>query len=63
VLSHADRRKFDAISHALAADPYIASVARAAARRERRRRIWRWLAPLVVARQERRYARRLAAGY
>jgi len=62
VLSPADRRKFDAISQALAVDPDMASLARAAARRERRRRVWRWLAPLVVARQEARYARRLAMG-
>ncbi len=62
MLSHADRRKFDAISQALAVDPDMASLARAAARRERRRRVWRWLAPLVVARQEARYARRLAMG-
>ena len=63
MLSHTERRKFEAISQSLAADPYIVSVSRAADRRARRYRIWKWMAPLVVARREARYARRLAEGY
>jgi hypothetical protein len=62
VLFHAERRQFDALCRALATDPYIVSITRAAERRARRKRIWRWLAPLVVARREARYARRLAEG-
>jgi hypothetical protein len=63
VLSHNERRTFDAISQSLAADPYISSVSRAADRRARRYRVWKWMAPLVVARREARYVRRLAQGY
>jgi hypothetical protein len=62
VLSPAERRQFDALSRALIADPSVAAAARRAERRVRRRRLWRWLAPLVVARLEARYAARLLAG-
>lgn len=62
VLSQNERRQFDAISAALAADPDVAAASRKADRRVRRRRAWRWLAPLVVAHMEARYARRLLAG-
>jgi hypothetical protein len=62
VISHGERRQFDAISRSLAADPDIAAIARRAARQERRRRVWRWLAPLVIARREARYFGRLAEG-
>lgn len=61
MLSNAERRHFEAIRAAFAADPYMVAVSRAAQRRERRRRIYRWLAPLVVARRERRYAARMLA--
>ena len=63
MLSHAERRQFDAIRTGLAADPQFAAVSRAAARRIRRQRFWCWLAPLVVARRaERRRARLLTYG-
>ena len=62
MLSHTERRTFEAISRSLAADPYIASVSRAGDRRARRYRIWKWMAPRVVARREARYVRRLAEG-
>ena len=63
MLSHAERRQFDAIRTALAADPQFAVVSRAAARRLRRQRFYAWLAPLVVAhRAQRRRARLLAYG-
>ena len=62
VLSHEERRQFDAISAALTADPEVAAASRKARRRVRRRRAWRWLAPLVVAHFEARYAARLLAG-
>jgi hypothetical protein len=62
VLSNSERSQFDVISRALAVDPYIVAVSRAAERRARRRRFWRWLAPVVVARRERRYVRRLLTG-
>ena len=63
MLSHAERRQFDAISSALAADPAIARISRSADRRSRRRRVRRWLAPLWVAQLDARRARRLAPGY
>jgi hypothetical protein len=63
LLSHAERRQFDAIRTGLAADPEFAAVARAAARRLRRHQFWVWLAPLIVARRaQRRRARMLAYG-
>jgi hypothetical protein len=63
LLSHAERRQFDAIHAGLAADPQFAGAARAAARRLRRQQFWIWLAPLVVARRaRRRRARMLAYG-
>ena len=61
MLSHAERRKFDAISRTLAADPDIAAASRRAARRARRRGVYRWLAPYWVASLEARYARRMLA--
>lgn len=61
MLSHAERRKFDAISRALAADPDIAAATRRAARQARRRRVFRWLAPYWVASLEARHARRMLA--
>lgn len=61
MLSHEERRAFDAINRALSADPDVVAASRRARRRERRRRVWRWLAPLVVQRSEVRYARRLLA--
>jgi hypothetical protein len=64
VLSHAERRRFDAITRELAVDPAIARASRAADRRARRRRVWRWLAPLWVDWLDaRRARRRLAPGY
>lgn len=63
MLSHAERRQFDDISRALAADPTISRVARAADRRARRRRVWQWLAPLWVAQLDARRMRRIALGY
>jgi hypothetical protein len=63
LLSHTELRQFHAISTALTTDPQFAAASRAAARRVRRQRFWRWLAPLVVARrQERRWARMLTYG-
>jgi Protein of unknown function (DUF3040) len=63
LLSHTEQRQFHAISTALSADPQLAAVSRAANRRFRRQRFWRWLAPLVVARrEERRRARMLGYG-
>jgi hypothetical protein len=63
LLSHAERRQFDAIRIGLTADPQFAVTARAAARRLRRQQFWAWLAPLVVARRaQRRRARMLAYG-
>ena len=63
MLSHAERRQFDAIRTGLAADPQFAGVTRAAGRRLRRQQFWTWLAPLVVARRaQRRRARILAYG-
>jgi hypothetical protein len=63
LLSHTEQRQFHVISTALAADPQLAAASRAAARRIRRQRFWRWLAPAVVARrQARRRARLLAYG-
>ena len=64
MLSHAERRQFDAISRALAADPALSRVSRAADRRARRRRVWHWLAPVWVDLLDaRRARRRLAPGY
>lgn len=60
VLSPAERKLFDAICRAAARDPHFVAVTRATARRFRRRRILRWLAPWVMAAREARYARRLA---
>ena len=62
MLSQSERRRFDDITRALAADPDVIAATRSIDRRTRRRRIWRWLAPLVVARMEARYAQRLLAG-
>ena len=63
VLSHAERRQFDALVGVLATDPYMVVATRAARRCVRRHRVWNWLAPLVVARSRARYrARLLAAG-
>ena len=63
MLSHAERRQFEAIRTSLTADPQFAGLARAGARRMRRQRFWAWLAPLVVARRvQRRRARMLAYG-
>jgi hypothetical protein len=61
LLSNAERRLFDAISTGLAADPQFAAVSRAAARRLRRHRFWCWLAPVVVARRQRRRRARILA--
>jgi len=57
VLSHAERRQFDA----LATDPSMVAAVRSARRRARRHRAWVWLAPLVVARKQARYRARLLA--
>jgi len=63
LLSHAERRQFEAIRTGLAADPQFAGLTRAAARRIRRQQFWTWLAPLLVARRaQRRRARMLAYG-
>ena len=63
LLSHTERRQFEAIRTSLAADPQFAGLTRAGARRMRRQRFWAWLAPLVVARRaQRRRARMLAYG-
>jgi hypothetical protein len=63
LLSHAERRQFEAIRTGLAADPQFADLSRAAARRIRRQQFWAWLAPVVVARRaQRRRARMLAYG-
>jgi hypothetical protein len=63
LLTHAERRQFDAIRTGLTADPQFAGITRAGARRLRRQQFWAWLAPLVVARRaERRRARLLAYG-
>jgi hypothetical protein len=63
LLSHAERRQFDAIHAGLAADPHFVELTRAAARRIRRQRFLAWLAPYVVAhRVQRRRAQMLAYG-
>ncbi len=59
MLSHAERRQFDAISRRLTADPDIAAATRRAARRARRRAVLRWLAPYWIAALEARYTRRM----
>jgi hypothetical protein len=61
VLSHAERRQFDALAGVLATDPYMVAVSHAARRRLRRHRVWAWLAPAVVARKRARYRARLLA--
>ena len=58
MLSHAERRQFDALAGVLATDPCMVAASRAA----RRHRMWNWLAPLVVARKRARYRARLLAG-
>ena len=57
VLSHAERRQFNALT----TDPALVAAARSARRRARRHRVWAWLAPLVVARRQARYRARLLA--
>jgi hypothetical protein len=57
VLTHAERRQFNALAGVLATDPAMVAAARSA----RRHRIWTWLAPLVVARKQARYRARLLA--
>jgi hypothetical protein len=57
VLTHAERRQFNA----LASDPAMVAAARAARRRARRHSVVAWLAPLVVARKQARYRARLLA--
>ncbi len=59
---HAERHQFDAIVAVLSDDPHMTALKRAARRRERRHRMWRWLAPLLVARRQSRYRARLLAG-
>ncbi len=61
VLSHAERRQFNALVGVLATDPAMVRSARSARRRVRRHRAWAWLAPLVVARKQARYRARLLA--
>ena len=57
MLSHGERRQFDALVGVLATDPCMVAAARAV----RRHRVWNWLAPLVVARKRARYRARLLA--
>jgi hypothetical protein len=61
VLSHAERRQFNALAGVLATDPTMVAAARSARWRTRRHRAWAWLAPLVVARKQARYRSRLLA--
>jgi hypothetical protein len=61
VLSHAERRQFNALVGVLATDPTMVAAARSARRRVRRHRAWAWLAPLVVARKQARYRAHLLA--
>jgi hypothetical protein len=61
VLSHAERRQFNALVGVLATDPAMAAATRSARWRVRRHRAWAWLAPLVVARKQARYRARLLA--
>ena len=62
MLSHTEHRAFDSIRRSLAADPHMAAASRSADLRVWRYRLWKWLAPTVVARRQARYVRRLAEG-